>query len=130
MPSNLILFDGDCLICNGSVRFIYRNDSEKLFRFTPLQSQLGQRYAQQFGPFGDTMVLIESGKVYVRSRAVIRIGFRLRWYHRFAVSLLACPAFLLDRLYDVLASKRHRLAFGLKAQCELPSADFRARLIP
>ena len=38
----VILFDGVCNLCSGSVQFILKRDKEKKFMFASLQSNYGQ----------------------------------------------------------------------------------------
>ncbi|MFA5343021.1 MAG: DCC1-like thiol-disulfide oxidoreductase family protein [Kiritimatiellia bacterium] len=76
----IVLFDGDCNLCAGSVRFIIRRDPKRLFAFAALQSQAGRQRLENHGLPGDemgTFVLIEGGRPYTRSDAVLRIARRL-----------------------------------------------------
>jgi predicted DCC family thiol-disulfide oxidoreductase YuxK len=38
-PRPIILFDGVCNLCTGSVQFVVERDSRKQFRFASLQSR-------------------------------------------------------------------------------------------
>ncbi len=81
--SAIILFDGVCNFCNGSVNFIIDRDPEKYFKFAPLQSEIGQKLLKENGvdkTVTDSVVLIEDGKVYTRTTAALRIARRLSGY--------------------------------------------------
>ena len=43
LPLRLILFDGVCNLCNGTVQFIISHDPDAQFSFTSLQSATGQQ---------------------------------------------------------------------------------------
>lgn len=73
----LILFDGDCVLCSGSARFILRHDRAGRFRLAPVQSPLGQALLDHYGvdpADPSTMLLIEDGQALQRSDAVLCIA--------------------------------------------------------
>ena len=41
----IVLFDGVCNFCNGSVNFIIAHDKAGYFKFAPLQSEIGEELA-------------------------------------------------------------------------------------
>lgn len=45
----IILFDGNCNLCNGGVQFVLDFDKEGLFRFASLQSEAGKALLQRSG---------------------------------------------------------------------------------
>ena len=58
----VILFDGVCNLCNGSVQFVVDHDPDGVFRFAPLQSESAQDLLAAVGfddyDFG-TFVLVD-----------------------------------------------------------------------
>ena len=50
----VILFDGVCNLCSGSVQFILKRDKEKKFMFASLQSNYGQDLLKQLDLPTDT----------------------------------------------------------------------------
>src|SRR5918999_1145004 len=72
----LLLFDGVCNLCNGSVQFIIRRDPAARFRFASLQSEVGQRYLDELRidrQAIDSMILVEGGRWSKESEAALRI---------------------------------------------------------
>ena len=68
----VILFDGVCNLCSGSVQFILKRDKEKKFLFASLQSNYGQKLLKQYDLPTDTFnsfILFEDGKILTRSTA-------------------------------------------------------------
>ena len=130
-PRAVILFDGTCAFCEGSVRFIARRDPQGYFRFGASQSP---RAAELLAAHGLTremtrsMVLLEDGRVYLRSTATLRIAKRLPFPWRLAAVFLYVPRPLRDAAYRVVAAVRHRLA-GRSNACDVPPPEIRARLI-
>lgn len=125
----LVLFDGTCSLCNASVLFIIDRDPAKQFRFAALQSDyaldlLASLGAEAPAPGTDSMVLVEDGRVFVRSDAALRIAGRMRSPWHFARAFLVIPRPLRDWVYDVLARNRHRW-FGREESCRVPTPELR-----
>ncbi|MBY0229320.1 MAG: thiol-disulfide oxidoreductase DCC family protein [Gemmataceae bacterium] len=131
MEHPIILFDGVCRFCDGSVNWIIDHDTAGRFRFAALQSPMGQALLARFGlPTGalDSMVLVEGGKCWTRSTAALRIAARLGWPWRAGAGFLLLPAFLRDPLYEVLARNRYRW-FGTLEACRVPTPEVRERFL-
>jgi predicted DCC family thiol-disulfide oxidoreductase YuxK len=127
----IVLFDGTCGFCEGSVRFIARRDPAGYFRFAPSQWPQAQAALQAHGLTGEaarSLVLIEGGQVYLRSTASLRIAARLTAPWRYARVLLWVPRPIRDAVYRVIAVVRHRLA-GQSNACDLPPPELRGRLL-
>jgi len=127
----VVLFDGTCAFCEGAVRFIARRDPAGYFRFGASQTAAAARLLAPFGLTRETarsLVLIEDGRVFLRSTASLRIARRLGWPWRLAAAALVVPAPLRDAVYRVVAAVRHRLA-GASNACEVPPEEIRERLI-
>jgi predicted DCC family thiol-disulfide oxidoreductase YuxK len=126
----IILFDGTCAFCEGSVRFIAARDGG-YFRFGASQNAEGQALLARFGTTRAatrSLILIEGDQIYLRSDAVLRIARRMDAPWRLASVLLAVPRPIRDLVYRFVASIRHRIA-GRSNACEIPPPEIRARLI-
>src|SRR5262249_37678946 len=81
LPALLVLFDGECNLCNRSVQFILQHDPGKRFHFVSLQSPVARRLLLQAGhrqeDLPDSVVLVEQGRIYTRSTAALRIARQL-----------------------------------------------------
>lgn len=131
MPQErIVLFDGVCNFCNGSVNFIIRNDPDKKFKFAALQSEVG---TEQKGKFGigddvDSVVLIEDGEAYMHSTAALKIARRLGGIWSLAYVFIIVPAFIRDAAYKLFAANRYKL-FGRQDACMLPTPEVRERFL-
>lgn len=130
---SIVLYDGDCGMCNRSVRFIFERDNEGRFYFASLQSETAQQLLAEANlsfpsdGSGDTMVLLEEGQSFTRSTAALRIARRLtRPWNWLAIGLLI-PAVLRDSIYRIIAANRYRF-FGKHDVCNIPSPELRARM--
>jgi predicted DCC family thiol-disulfide oxidoreductase YuxK len=127
----LILFDGVCNLCNGTVNFILDHDPDGYFRFAPLQSEVAQEQLAGTDAAGadlDTVVLVEGGTVYVRSTAALRIARRLTAPWPLLALFLAVPRPLRDAVYDWIATHRYDW-FGRRDQCRLPTPALKDRFL-
>jgi len=127
----VILFDGVCNTCNAYVNYVIDHDPSDFFRFASLQSQAGSALAKTHGIDTrelSTIILIEEGRAYLRSTAVIRICRRLRGPLKLLWPMILVPAVIRDLGYRLFAANRYRL-FGKREACRLPSESDRARFI-
>ncbi|HEX6751172.1 MAG TPA: thiol-disulfide oxidoreductase DCC family protein [Longimicrobium sp.] len=127
----LVLYDGTCGLCNRSVQLILRHDRRGRFRFAALQSDAGRALLERHGlPTGemDTVVLVEGGRAYTRSRAALRIARRMDAPWPVLWPLAAIPRVVADLVYDRVARNRYRF-FGRTEACMLPPPDVRARFL-
>ena len=127
----ILLFDGVCNLCDASVRFIIDRDPASVFRFASLQSNTGRRLSAQHGLDADeldTLVLIDDGRAYVQSDAVLRAASHLGRPWSWASSLTAIPRPIRNAAYQLVARNRIRL-FGRRDACRIPTPELRARFL-
>jgi predicted DCC family thiol-disulfide oxidoreductase YuxK len=127
----VVLYDGTCGLCDRSVQLILRHDRRGRIRFAALQSDIGRALLERHGlavDALDTVVLVEDGRAFVKSRAALGIA---RWMDAPwpALRVLAViPRPVRDFLYDRLAKNRYRI-FGRVDACMLPPPEVRARFL-
>ena len=130
-PFSLILFDGYCNLCSGTVQFILKHDRKAKFRFASLQSEYGKTILQKHrlptDSFG-TFVLVESDIVFTKSTAALRIVKSLTgmWPLLYVAKII--PRFLRDAIYNLVARNRYKW-FGRRDSCWLPKNDWRERFM-
>lgn len=128
--TSIILFDGVCNFCNGSVQFILKNDPVGHFRFASLQSDVGKKLLKQHGIINDinSFVLIEDNKYYVKSSAALRICRNLEGPWKFLYFFRFVPRPFRNFFYDLIAKNRYKW-FGKTESCMLPSPEVRNRFL-
>jgi len=128
--SSVILFDGVCNLCNGGVQFVVARDPSGRFHFAPLQSAAASRLIASSGvtSLPDSIVLVEEGKVWTRSTAVLRIARRLKFPWPAAYAMIIVPRPLRDWIYNLVARNRYRW-FGKREVCMVPTPALRARFL-
>src|SRR5690348_6876242 len=131
MPNSIILFDGICNLCNGFVQFVIRHDKKNKFLFGSLQSDAAKKLLEPFHfPVEEskTIVLIEDGELFMRSRAVLRIASQLDGAWKLSAAFYIFPSFISDAVYNII-SKYHYRFFGKKDSCMVPAPELRSRFI-
>ena len=126
----IILYDGVCVLCSGWMRFVLRQDREKLFRFTPIQSDYGRALAQGLGidpDDPDTNAAVWGGIAYRRSDAALRVVSLLPGWG-WVRGLHMVPRPLRDLVYRCIARSRYRL-WGRDAVCDFGDATYADRVI-
>jgi predicted DCC family thiol-disulfide oxidoreductase YuxK len=116
---SVLIYDGTCALCNGTVRFVRKHDKHSRFRFITLQSDEGKKIVVDQGlneSDTDTVILINDGRNYLRSSAALRTMKLLGGSWRILYLFLIIPAPLRDAVYKIIARNRHRFT-GHKHIC-------------
>lgn len=139
-PAAIILFDGLCAFCDGSVQLLMRLDRRQRLRFAPLQSEAGQHLLERFEvpPETDSIVVIPLADplrdlanspgqqtALTESDAAIAIARLLGLPWSLAVVFKIIPRPLRDGLYRFIARHRYRLV-GRREACRVPTPRQRA----
>jgi len=131
MNDSVILFDGVCNLCNGFVQFVISHDKKNKFKFGSLQSDVAKKLLEPFHfPLEElkTIVLIEDGKIYLRSRAVLKITSQLNGAWKLSALLYIFPSFISDAVYNLISKYRYRI-FGKRESCMIPTPEMKAKFI-
>ncbi|MEJ2545413.1 MAG: DUF393 domain-containing protein [Calditrichaceae bacterium] len=108
---SIILFDGDCKLCNGSVRFIEKRDRNKQFTYIPLTSKEAENLINKFGVDTneiDSVLLVQNDKLFTHSTAALTIARNLSGFWPLFYILIIIPKFIRDSVYRYIASHRHK----------------------
>lgn len=127
----IVVFDAQCLLCNGWVKFLLRHDRRGEFRFAAIQGAAGQALLARAGLRVDglqTLLLVDGQRNWQHTAAILRVLHALGWPWRAAWLAWLVPAPLRDAAYRLVA--RHRYAmFGRSQSCLLPPPDAAARFL-
>ena len=130
MNNPVILFDGICNLCNGSVQFILKRDTGKIFYFASLQSDYGRKLLNQFNLPTDnfnSFILYENGKIYTKSTGVIKMFELLKGWKWIKIFRFV-PKFIRDTVYSLIAKNRYKW-FGKKEECWVPTPEWEIRFL-
>ena len=127
----IILYDGVCGLCDRFVQFVIMRDSSGKIKLAPLQGETAMGLLESFHlPLGalSTVVLIDGGKYYIKSSAILRSLGYLDGGWKFFTILRIIPTSLSDLVYDFVARNRYRW-FGKFDACMIPSPERRNRFL-
>ena len=127
----LMLFDGVCPLCDGTVRTVLRLDREGAIRFTPIQSPLGRLLAARHGVDPDapeSFLFLDHGRALTRTAALGALLRRLDAPWRWLAVIDRLPRGPTDAAYDWIARNRYRL-LGKRERCMIPTPEQRARFV-
>ncbi|MBP6443869.1 MAG: DUF393 domain-containing protein [Gemmatimonadales bacterium] len=131
----VLLYDGQCGLCNGTVQWILRRDPHGSLRFAPLEGSLGGALRVRHpDATADSLLWFEPAtattpeRLLIRSDAALRLARYLGGGWRLAALLAIIPRPLRDAGYAVIATLRHRLAGG-PDRCLPPTPAQRARFL-
>lgn len=139
----VVLFDGMCNFCNGTVQFVIDHERAPNLRFAPLQSDFARNLLERTfgleeakrllgGNIGegdpDSVVLIENGRGFTHSAAGLRLLGHLRAPYRWLSVFLIVPRPLRDAVYRWVGRNRYRW-FGKTETCRIPTPDLRTRFL-
>ncbi len=127
----ILLFDGVCNFCNGAVNFVIKRDNKKNIRFSPLQSNTGNKLLNEYNLPADrleTFFFIENNKAYAYSTAALRVCRHLSGLWPLLYCFIIVPVFIRDGVYKWVGKNRYKW-FGKKESCMIPSPDVRARFL-
>ena len=141
MPGDrIVLFDGECNLCNRSVDFLLRHDRKRRLRFASLQSDVARTLLARSGmdalalaPHEDpdgtedpsTIVFVDGDRLHVKSGAALRILTAIGWPWRALGAFLIIPPLLRDGVYDWIARNRFQW-FGRRDTCRIPTPEERS----
>ena len=132
-PRQILFYDGECVLCNGSVALTIRLDRRGLLKHAALQ---GKTAGSLLGHMSEEermagVIFYDRGRVYQGPFAIARLGsvlFPLLFF--WTVPFLSIPGIkqLVGWVYRIIARNRYRW-FGKYDVCRLPRPELRERYI-
>jgi len=117
----LIQFDGICILCSKTVRFILKADRRKKFQFQALQNTSDNQDLE-------TIIVTEGKKKFTHFDAVLKIGKELGGIYRTVAVFCILPKNWRKSMYLWIARNRFSW-FGKRESCYLPSEEEKDRFI-
>lgn len=124
-PHPIVVFDGECALCNGFVAWLIRHDSRGYFLIAGSAGEVGAAVVAAAGldaTITQSTLIVWDGKAHLRSRAIIAVARGLPWPWRAVAGIRVVPEFLRDAAYRFIASRRPRVAAD-DPSCGVPPAD-------
>lgn len=133
----VLLYDGECGLCNCIVRFMLRRDAGGRLHFAPLQSEPGQAYLRSQGlPLADLSSLVfipdwnerRPGAYLLRTDGALAAFAELDGAWRKVSWLRIVPKALRDAVYTLIARTRYAI-FGKYRPGPLPDPAWEKRFL-
>ena len=116
----VVIYDGLCGLCNGTVSFLLKADKKKIFFYTPLQGEYVKTL--DIDSSIDSIVFDDEGEVTMKSTAVLKIFSSLGGLWHLTKVFYILPCVVRDYLYDLVAQHRYKI-FKKREQCRLPTKE-------
>jgi predicted DCC family thiol-disulfide oxidoreductase YuxK len=131
----IVFFDGVCNLCQGSIRYLIKNDKKGVLKFASLQGDYAKDFIDQKDFVDQTeihsmqsIMFFDGKNLYKKSTAVLKLSSLIGGWHKLLLLGYIIPRFLRDGLYNIVAKNRYRW-FGKKDQCMLPSKELENRFL-
>ncbi len=127
----VLLFDGVCNLCSGSVQFVLNRNKKANLSFASLQSEYGKKALENSKlpqDYTSSLVLLENGNTYVKSDAALRLAKHLDGLWKLGSVFLIIPRFIRNPIYDLVARNRYNW-FGEKEVCWIPEEKWNNRFL-
>lgn len=137
MRQPVLLFDGECGLCNRIVRWLLRSDKAGRLHYAPLQSEPAQNYLRAQGlptEDFDSLVFVpdwnepRSGAARLRTDGALSAAAEVGGFWRVVSWLRILPTWLRDPFYKLVARTRYAL-FGEYRPSPLPNPEWEKRFL-
>ncbi len=121
ISKDIIIFDGECNLCNGVVGWLLKFAPKDIFEFIPFQSPKGQSLLLENNfPTDqlDTVILIDDHGITTHSDGFLNIVSKIPKWQRVAALLAFIPRMIRDFIYKT-ASKNRVKWFGTSNSCTI-----------
>ncbi len=121
IDKSVIIFDGECNLCNGVVGWLLKFAPEEIFEFIPFQSPRGQELLKRYDyPLEqlETVILIDQNGPLTHSDGFLKIVSKIPRWKLVAALLAFVPRMIRDGIYN-LASRNRVKWFGQSKSCTI-----------
>ena len=137
MRQPVLLYDGECGLCNRLVRLLLQADKNGRLYYAPLQSEVGQNYLRTQGlptQDFDSIVFVPDwtdsppGRFLLRTSGALAAAAEVGGIWRLISWLRIVPAWLRDPFYKLIARTRYA-SFGKYRPSPLPKPEWEKRFL-
>ena len=129
--NKILLFDGECNLCNSTVQFVIERDKKALIKFTSLQSIQGKKIMiEQNIPehYIDSIIYFENEVVYYKSTAALKLFRNLDGLWKLTYIFIIVPNFIRNWVYSFIAKNRIKW-FGKAETCWVMTNELKDRFL-
>lgn len=125
-----MFYDGDCAMCNRSVKWVIKHEKNAELLFCSLQSNFAKEFLSRYNydfTEASTMVFADGEKVYYKSSAALAVCKDLKAPYSWLYAFVIVPPFIRNWVYNFVARNRKRI---FKSEyCFVPDEKLRKRFL-
>lgn len=123
----IVVFDSDCLMCQGSLKWLNRLDADDQLLFAPMGGETAKKWGISMEA-NDSMAVVKDGEVY-RSSEAARLTFLGAGGLGRVIALVLQVVPLRVREWGYYFIARNRKKLVKKASCGIPEEGMREKLL-
>ncbi len=120
--NEIIIFDGNCILCNSFYKWLLRNDKKNCFLFTNTQSEFYSKNSNIDKSKDSIIVITNNNKILYESDAVAYIFRKTKTQLAIRILISIFPKFISNFFYRIIAKNRYKI-FGKKDSCYVPTEE-------
>jgi predicted DCC family thiol-disulfide oxidoreductase YuxK len=128
IPQRLVLFDGECILCNRSVAWLLKIDKKEVLTFATLQYAKENHLVKDLEAQPDSIIYLQNARLLNRTSALIAIMKDIGGICRMAALLQIIPSFFRNYVYYLIAKHRFKI-WGKTEQCLFLNSKLRHRFL-
>lgn len=126
----VVIFDGECAVCNGAIRRLLRMDKAGALRITGSASDVGQALIARAGlPASiadESVVFVQGDQAWTHSTAIAKVISHLPYPYRLGAAMRFVPVPVRDAAYRFISNHRKKID-GADAACGVPTPALRTQ---
>ena len=126
--TEIIIYDGVCVLCNFFIRLILKKDKDEHFSVTSLQSNFTKTNYPDVLKVDSVAVIKKDGTILQKSKAVFYILRIVKMLFIIRILILILPTFISNIVYDIVAFTRYKF-IGKYESCPVINGDLKSRII-
>ena len=120
--NEIIIFDGNCVLCSSFYKWLLKNDKKNCFLFTNIQSEFYSKNSNIDKSKDSISVILNNNKILYESDAVAYIFKKTKTQLAIRILISIFPKFISNFFYKIVAKNRYKI-FGKKDSCYVPTEE-------
>lgn len=120
--NEIIIFDGNCVLCSSFYKWLLKNDKKNCFLFTNTQSEFYSKNSNIDKSKDSIIVILNNNKILYESDAVAYIFKKTKTQLTIRILISIFPKFISNFFYKIVAKNRYKI-FGKKDSCYVPTKE-------
>ncbi len=120
--NEIIIFDGNCILCSSFYKWLLSNDKKNCFLFTNTQSEFYSKNSNIDKSKDSIIVITNNNKILYESHAVAYIFRKTKTQLAIRILISIFPKFISNFFYRIIAKNRYKI-FGKKDSCYVPTEE-------